>query len=469
MTNRNIHDGERSCRPNILALCVLLCSFQSALAQPDYRYALFNLESIAPGEQFNSALGIDSSGRVAGLAAVGPSSYHAAMWNLDGSVNDLGTLGGDNSHADDINELGDLVGWANHEPGGSAFRHRAVLWRSGQIIDLGTLGGVDSEAEAINNLGQIVGAADYDPKSGVGEPFIWENGVMRALANIGRRSGEAYDINDQRQIVGTLWTTDNLYQRPILWENDVPINLPDLGRSPSAALAINELGQIVGQSKTQREDTHACIWIDRQIIDLHTPGYGQSSSAWGINNVGQVVGWVGSSGLNPQAFIRNPGEPMRLLIDLSPPRLRESWRLQVSQGVNDAGQVVAYGIINGHPLTPYAFLLSPVTPTMSLGAPSPGTAGVANTITVTNATPGARVTFLYSRFGGGERIPGCDLQQNALQLDSPTVIGTAIADQNGVATITRTVPPIARGQTILFQAVVQNECAISQLVVFRFE
>ncbi len=84
-------------------------------------------------------------------------------------------------------------------------------------------------------------------------------------------------------------------------------------------------------------------------------------------------------------------------------------------------------------------------------------------------TPGARVTFLYSKTGGGTRIPGCDLQQNALQLDSPTVIGAAVADSNGVASITRTVPPVARGQTILFQAVVQGECAISQLVVFRFE
>jgi hypothetical protein len=77
--------------------------------------------------------------------------------------------------------------------------------------------------------------------------------------------------------------------------------------------------------------------------------------------------------------------------------------------------------------------------------------------------------FLYSKQGGGTRIPGCDLQQNALQIENPIVIGTAVADGNGNASIIRNVPNIARGQTILFQAVVQNECAISQLVVHQFE
>ncbi len=79
------------------------------------------------------------------------------------------------------------------------------------------------------------------------------------------------------------------------------------------------------------------------------------------------------------------------------------------------------------------------------------------------------MTFLYSKTGGGTRIPGCDLQRNALQLDSPTVIGTAIADGSGVAMITRNVPPVARNQIILFQAMVPGECAISQLVLFGFE
>jgi hypothetical protein len=106
---------------------------------------------------------------------------------------------------------------------------------------------------------------------------------------------------------------------------------------------------------------------------------------------------------------------------------------------------------------------------MDLSAPLPGVAGEANSLTITNVTPGQRVYFYYSLHGGGTRIPGCDLQQNALQLDNPKPIGSSIADENGIATISKNVPIAARNQWILIQAVVPGECAISQLVVKRFE
>jgi len=140
--------------------------------------------------------------------------------------------------------------------------------------------------------------------------------------------------------------------------------------------------------------------------------------------------------------------------------------MEVTTSINNAGQIPVTGKYDDDH---WALLLTPVHPSMTLQGPQPGRAGTTNGLRVTGVTPGARVTFLYSRHGGGTRIPGCDLQQNALQLDNPTVIGTAIANQQGVATITRPVPLIARGQTILFQAVVQNQCAISQLVVHRFD
>ena len=210
-------------------------------------------------------------------------------------------------------------------------------------------------------------------------------------------------------------------------------------------------------------------WVDGEIFDLHPRAVGRHSAAFGINNVGQVVGYFGNPPVDHQAFIWDQANDMRLLDNLVPPRLRTRWTIYQAYDINDAGQIAAYGAVPNRPLTLYAFLVNPVSPTMALSAPSPGVAGVDNTITISDVTPGATVQFLYSRFGGGTRIPGCDLQQNALQLDSPTVIGAAIADASGVATITRTVPPIARNQTILLQAVVQNECAISQLVVHRFE
>ncbi len=447
-----------------IALGLVLALWHVSRVQgQDYRYALLELPLLDPTGPGSVTYSINSVGMISGESHRF-STLRAVMWDQYGTVTDLGTLGGPRSEGRGINNQGEVVGWSNFIPDNTR-DGRAFLWRDGEMIDLGTLGGKESDAFAINDSSQVVGVAEAVEGGG---GFIWENGEMRALPTLGRSGGSAYDINNASQIVGTSVNNEG-WKKAVLWENGEVFALPYLGVDLSSAHAINELGQIVGQSKATINNTHAVAWVNGRIFDLHGSGLGPDSSAWGINDAGQVVGWVGTQPLGVKAFLWEQAGGMRTLDSLVPPRLRTNWTLSMAHDVNDAGQIAAYGYKQGQPLTLIAFLVNPVNPTMSLSAPSPGRAGTSNTITLTGATPGARVTFLYSRFGGGMRIPGCDLQQNALQLDSPTVIGTAIADQSGVATITRTVPPVARGQTILFQAVVQNECAISQLVVHTFE
>jgi probable HAF family extracellular repeat protein len=240
------------------------------------------------------------------------------------------------------------------------------------------------------------------------------------------------------------------------------------GRGRSEAYDVNDAGIVAGLTQINPQGrVHAFAWTEGQMYDLGTLPGRTDSLAVAINNLNQIVGWGTNGYPNDDAFIWEQARGMQRLDELIAPNAR--WRFNVAWDINDAGQIVGNGYRLGDAGTSVGFLLSPVDPTMDLAAPAPGRAGEANTITLTGATPGAQVTFLYSRQGGGARIPGCDLQQNALQLDSPTVIGTAIADGNGVASITRTVPPVAQNQIILFQAVVQNDCAISQLVVHRFE
>jgi probable HAF family extracellular repeat protein len=63
----------------------------------------------------SAGFGINRSGVIAGYSATTSGSIHAALWpNYTGSPQDLGTLpGGVNSYARGINNLGQVVGYAD--------------------------------------------------------------------------------------------------------------------------------------------------------------------------------------------------------------------------------------------------------------------------------------------------------------------------------------------------------------------
>jgi probable HAF family extracellular repeat protein len=74
---------------------------------------------------------------------------------------DLGTLGGQHSFAVDINNAGQIVGWAYNASGA----RRAFLWQDGVMQDLGTLGGdYFTAADDINENGQVAGESAEPPE-----------------------------------------------------------------------------------------------------------------------------------------------------------------------------------------------------------------------------------------------------------------------------------------------------------------
>ena len=451
-----------------LLVAATLLPFGSAVVAQDYRYAVIQLPSLDSSFQADGIGQVGNSGDVVEGSPMGSPWYpHAVIWPRQGGVIDLGTLGGDLSSARAINDLGEVVGGSGVEPGGSIFVGHAYVWRNGDMFDLGTLGGESSGATAINDHGLVVGGSEFEPDNYWDHAFIWEDGHMLALpgARPDTFGNGAYDINSQDEAVG--WGSGLDFQyNGLLWHNGNVVDLGSLSGQGSQANAINNSSTIAGQSKASNGNTHAVAWVDRQIIDLHDARLGTHSWAQDINDNDQIVGAIGNGASGREGFVLQLGGQIELLKDLIPPQRRTNWRID-HETINNAGQISASA--EDENVQFYALLLTPVHPTMNLRSPLPGTAGTSNRLRVSGVTPGQRIVFLYSLHGGGTRIPGCDLQENALQLDKPTIIGSAVANENGVATITRHVPLLARGQTVLFQAVVQNECAISQLVVWQFE
>src|SRR5437660_7423876 len=124
---------------------------------------------------------------------------HAFRWQ-QGVLTDLGTLpDGLGSFAIWSNNRGQVVGLSGNgliDPLLGAPEGRGVLWqKNGSIIDLGTLGGNQSLAGAINQRGQVIGVAANttpDAYSLFGwatetRGFIWDKGVMRDLGTLGAR------------------------------------------------------------------------------------------------------------------------------------------------------------------------------------------------------------------------------------------------------------------------------------------
>ena len=104
------------------------------------------------------AKGVNASNQIVGQADTAYNSKHATLW-VNGLATDLGTLSGfNNSQANSINTLGQIVGWSGSH---------AALWSNGTITDLNSLlsastlsaGWVLNGANAINDSGSIVGFA----------------------------------------------------------------------------------------------------------------------------------------------------------------------------------------------------------------------------------------------------------------------------------------------------------------------
>jgi probable HAF family extracellular repeat protein len=215
----------------------------------------------------SSAYSINDAGDLAGSATVttnGASWTHAAKWSGD-AFTDLGTLGGDSSEASSINAGGQIAGASGTKAGAGSLllddTAHAFLWTNGVMVDLGTLGGDSSSANALNDKGQVVGWSGTKPGGGAlafdpgAQAFVVDGGQMVGLGGLGDAGiSSASAINNNGLIAGYAIDAAN-GQRAVIWKNASIVDLNTLipagsGLTLLAAYDINDAGQIVCGAKS---------------------------------------------------------------------------------------------------------------------------------------------------------------------------------------------------------------------------
>jgi len=308
------------------------------------RYTVTDLGTLGGGSMVED---INNSGQAVGYSYSAGGILHAVLFS-NGTVTDLGTLGGTYSKVMSINDSGQAAG-SSFGPG-DAYEH-AALFSKGTVTDLGSLG-YTSWGYDINNSGQVVGTADYGGDDW--HAALFSNGIVTDLGTLGGRTSDARSINDFGQAVGYAFTPLG-DRHAALYSNGNVTDLGTLGGANSYALSINNSGQAVGDAETVNGIPHAALFSNGKVVDLGTLGdYG--SGALSINNSGQVVGYsyLGNSfGVSAVIFINGNVIDLNSLVDAVPP----GFGLADAQGINDFGQIVCNGSMNGQSR---AFLLTPV-------------------------------------------------------------------------------------------------------------
>lgn len=311
-----------------------------------------------------SASGIDERGVVIGSSEtgeidplLGQPEYEAVMWK-NGHIVRLGTLGGHFSLAIDLVENGDVIGGAaNTVPDawfGSGTEVHAFLWRNGVMHDLGTLGGPDSLATDINHRGQIAGFSltNSEPNPTTGFPtthaFLWEHGEMRDLGSLGGTSVDAGILNDRGQMIGGSTLAGDVDQHAFLWDGGELNDLGTLGGTFSTATDLNEKGYITGGATLPNDESiHAVLWKGKSIQDLGTVPGDECSQGWALDSNDTVVGISLPYPCDfsvAHAFIWERGSMADLNTLVAP---HPGLQLVYAQGINDAGEIVGIGVPPG--------------------------------------------------------------------------------------------------------------------------
>lgn len=345
------------------------------------------------------------------------------------------------SVANDVNELGEIVGAIG--PNSTVeFGGKAALWtpdgQGGYTVEFlsGLQGEVASLATALNNVGDIVG---YSSDGTYRRPMLFHAGSSGVdLSSTG--VFDPADVNDRRMLVDHSFTVKRLNLNTMVTE--------DLGKPPGSYLAttaadINERNQVGGLAILNSGgncDRLAARYTDSVGWEILSQ-CGSGNGVTDLNDLGDVV-----MRLNVAPAIRFEGVGTYDIEPLIDAPIGHWYVINTGVTINNAQQMVVFasnqqtneaGSVLLTPIRPYALAVSNLV-------------GGSNAVfTITNATPLASQYIVYSlREPGSTFVPQLNV---TLELRQPVLLTSGRASAQGAFQKSIRVPTSATGRTVWFQ------------------
>ncbi|WBS01303.1 PEP-CTERM sorting domain-containing protein [Pseudoduganella sp. SL102] len=301
----------------LLAMLFAMLPIAAQAEVPKYR-----LDVLVDGPAGRGA-DINNSGvALLGLETGGASQ--AWLMTTTGSVH-LGSLGGTKVEGFELNDAGTVVG--SSSLAGNTATH-AFVYANGAMRDIGTLGGLNSSAVAVNNAGLVVGTSDV--AGGGTRGFIYTaDGGMRDIGTLGGAQSSILDVADTGEILGSAQTESGEWHK-FLYKDGVMTDIHDWGGNLSGLGANGELyGTSYDSTRNQWSlELYNSAWspAGEWNYNLAIPSDMSNGYMVGTNNYGTGTMLATADGYwSLDSFTEG------------------QWTFLDAHGVNDSGQILAYG------------------------------------------------------------------------------------------------------------------------------
>jgi probable HAF family extracellular repeat protein len=343
-------NGMQVFRKSVLPLLVGMAATSASAAPvsaPQFKLTHFNYS--APAHLYAGE--INSRGEIFG---VGQSQGQNVWFSTSGSALNVSAPLPGNITISSLNATGQ----------GIAYSTTGSSDRSYYYVENGTftpfaVNGQKAQATAINDAGQVA-LSTYD-SSGKERAYVYSSaGGYQEITAAGGNGTTAFNINSSGAVVGYTKDADGQAQAS-LYANGVMTTLVSEYYAPSYAVGINNAGQVsgwatLGQGMT---GTEAFFWANGNYQTIS-----RLSTSVGIDGLGRVLGY---NDFGTMAMLWDGNETYRLS-DLVG---EDGWYFGLVGGINEAGQISAYGcrdsiceVVRLDPLSPvpepstYAMLLA---------------------------------------------------------------------------------------------------------------